>query len=236
LLDGHAKNSLLDNRHSRHRARLHFHMATWLCRAVHERRGLHADSLLWSRDLLVRGTRGAVDIPRLIEGHVALQAFTVVTKTPRGLNFQRNAGDSDNITMLALVERWPPATWSSLTERALYQASRLRDFESRSQGKFTIVRSAAGLRAYLDRRRTDPAITASFLGNRRGTRARWQPCQHRLPLRRRIPHDGAHASSITTSAARRRAWIKAGSRIKVAKWCAAWKPSPRVPSLSPTRA
>ena len=139
-------------------------MATWLCRAVHERRGLHADSLLWSRDLLVRGTRGAVDIPRLIEGHVALQAFTVVTKTPRGLNFQRNAGDSDNITMLALVERWPPATWSSLTERASYQASRLRDFESRSQGKFTIVRSAADLRAYLDRRRTEPAITAGFLG------------------------------------------------------------------------
>jgi microsomal dipeptidase-like Zn-dependent dipeptidase len=80
------------------------------------------------------------------------------------LNFQRNAGDSDNITMLALVERWPPATWSSLTERALYQASRLRDFESRSQGKFTIVRSEADLRAYLDRRRTDPAITAGFLG------------------------------------------------------------------------
>jgi microsomal dipeptidase-like Zn-dependent dipeptidase len=128
---------------------------------------LHADSLLWARDLLVRGARGArghVDIPRLIEGHVALQAFTVVTKTPRGLNFQRNAADSDNLTLLSIVERWPPATWSSLTERALYQASRLRDFESRSQGKFTIIRSAAGLRAYLDRRRTDPAITAGFLG------------------------------------------------------------------------
>ncbi|HTT65240.1 MAG TPA: membrane dipeptidase [Bryobacteraceae bacterium] len=125
---------------------------------------LHADSLLWSRDLLVRGARGQVDIPRLIEGHVALQAFTVVTKTPRGLNFQRNAADSDNITLLSLIERWPPATWSSLTERALYQASRLRDFESRSQGKFTIIRSATALRAYLDRRRTDPAITAGFLG------------------------------------------------------------------------
>src|ERR1022692_1124747 len=80
---------------------------------------------------------------------VELQAFTVVTKTPRGLNFQRNAADSDNLTLLSIVERWPPATWSSLTERALYQASRLRDFESRSQGKFTIIRSAAGLRAYL---------------------------------------------------------------------------------------
>jgi microsomal dipeptidase-like Zn-dependent dipeptidase len=125
---------------------------------------LHADSLLWSRDLLVRGTRGQVDIPRLIEGHVALQAFTVVTKTPRGLNFQRNTAGSDNITLLSFVERWPPATWSSLTERALYQASRLRDVASRSHGKFTIVRSAAGLRAYLDRRRADPAITAGFLG------------------------------------------------------------------------
>src|ERR1700691_1472001 len=67
---------------------------------------LHADSLLWSRDLLERGARGQVDIPRLIEGHVALQAFTIVTKTPRGMNFQRNTADSDNITLLSLVERW----------------------------------------------------------------------------------------------------------------------------------
>ena len=43
---------------------------------------LHADSLLWSRDLLDRSSRGHVDIPRLIEGNVALQAFTIVTKTP----------------------------------------------------------------------------------------------------------------------------------------------------------
>src|SRR5215470_14754944 len=49
---------------------------------------LHADSLLWGRDLLVRGTRGQVDIPRLIEGNVAVQAFTVVTKTPRGQNIE----------------------------------------------------------------------------------------------------------------------------------------------------
>src|ERR1700741_2898881 len=43
---------------------------------------LHADSLLWNRDLLERASRGHVDVPRLIEGNVALQAFTVVTKTP----------------------------------------------------------------------------------------------------------------------------------------------------------
>src|ERR1039457_2083323 len=109
---------------------------------------LHADSLLWARDLLVRGargTRGHVDIPRLIEGHVALQAFRVVTKAPRGLNFQRNAADSDNLTLLSIVERWPPATWSSLTERALYQASRLRDFESRSEEHTSELQSPCNL-------------------------------------------------------------------------------------------
>ena len=47
---------------------------------------LHADSLLWGRDLVERGTRGHVDIPRLIEGNVALQVFSVVTQSPRGLN------------------------------------------------------------------------------------------------------------------------------------------------------
>src|SRR5689334_17861557 len=40
---------------------------------------LHADSLLWKRNLLERSTRGEVDIPRLQEGNVAIQAFTLVT-------------------------------------------------------------------------------------------------------------------------------------------------------------
>src|SRR5258706_15300971 len=36
---------------------------------------LHADSLLWGRDLLERANRGHVDVPRLVEGNGALQAF-----------------------------------------------------------------------------------------------------------------------------------------------------------------
>ena len=56
---------------------------------------LHADTLLWGRDPLARATRGHVDVPRLIEGNVALQAFTVVTKTPFGLNIERNTDHSD---------------------------------------------------------------------------------------------------------------------------------------------
>jgi len=42
---------------------------------------LHADSLLWGRDLLERGLYGQVDIPRLADGNVALQVFSMPTKT-----------------------------------------------------------------------------------------------------------------------------------------------------------
>ena len=127
---------------------------------------LHADSLLWDRDLMNRGTRGHVDIPRLIEGNVALQAFTVVTKTPYvwKMNIERNDDSSDNITLLAIAERWPVATWNSLTQRALYQARKLHDVEARSAGKFTIIKTSADLSSYLERRTREPGITAAFLG------------------------------------------------------------------------
>lgn len=127
---------------------------------------LHADSLLWDRDLMDRGTRGHVDIPRLIEGNVALQAFTVVTKTPYvwKMNIERNDDSSDNITLLAIAERWPVATWNSLTQRALYQARKLHEVEARSAGKFVIIKSSADVSSYLERRTREPGITAGFLG------------------------------------------------------------------------
>jgi microsomal dipeptidase-like Zn-dependent dipeptidase len=125
---------------------------------------LHADSLLWARDLLERSSRGHVDIPRLIEGNVALQAFTIVTKTPRNMNIENNTGDTDNITLLAVAERWPVKAWTSLTERALYQARKLQETADHSNGKFTLIRTSADLSAYLDRRIKEPQITAGFLG------------------------------------------------------------------------
>ena len=79
---------------------------------------LHADELLWARDPLRISTRGHTDVPRLIEGNVALHVFSVVTKTPRGINFDQNAGETDNITLLAIAQRWPITAWSSLSARA----------------------------------------------------------------------------------------------------------------------
>jgi membrane dipeptidase len=125
---------------------------------------LHADSLLWNRDLLERASRGHVDVPRLIEGNVALQAFTIVTKTPRGMNIEANDASTDNITLLAIAERWPVSAWSSLKERALYQARKLEELAARSGGKLTVIKTAADLSGYLDRRIQEPGITAGFLG------------------------------------------------------------------------
>jgi microsomal dipeptidase-like Zn-dependent dipeptidase len=124
---------------------------------------LHADSLLWGRDLVERGTRGHVDIPRLADGNVAVQVFSVVSKTPHNLNIEENDDDSDDITLLAIGLRWPISTWFSLKERALYQAARLHDMAARSDNRFMLIKSKADLRRFLERRKVEPAIVAGVL-------------------------------------------------------------------------
>jgi membrane dipeptidase len=124
---------------------------------------LHADSLLWGRDLLERGTSGQVDIPRLADGNVALQVFSLPTKSPHGLNIESNEDKNDDIFWLAIVSRWPPATWNSLTERALYQARRLHRFANSSRGGFVVIESAADLSTYLERRQRNRRLTAGLL-------------------------------------------------------------------------
>lgn len=110
---------------------------------------LHDDLLLWPRDLLTRHTRGQTDVPRLLAGGTSLQVFTTVTKAPRGMNFDRNGADSDNITLLAMASLWPPRTWGSLLERALYQADKLRTAAAQSQGRLQFVTNQKELAAAL---------------------------------------------------------------------------------------
>ena len=124
---------------------------------------LHADSLLWGRDLLVRGDRGHVDIPRLIEGGVALQVLSMPVKTPRGLNIERNTDATDQVLAIALAGRWPPATWRRLLPRVIHLAARAQRFADDSAGHFRIIRSQADLAAYLAERASDPAMTAGLL-------------------------------------------------------------------------
>jgi len=125
---------------------------------------LHADTLLWNRDLLSKGSWGHVDLPRLQEGNVAVQAFTVVTKTPRDMNIDSNSGETDNIKLLAIAERWPMAAWSNLTERALYQARRLDEAAAKSGGKLVLLKTKDDVMKFLERRKTEKDLVGGFLG------------------------------------------------------------------------
>jgi microsomal dipeptidase-like Zn-dependent dipeptidase len=135
-------------------------------RILHEKllvADLHADSLLWDRDLLERSERGQVDVPRLLEGNVALQAFTVVTKTPRGLNIERNTDESDSLFWLALAQRQPLENLSSLTKRALWQAARLHEYAAKSGGRLVVIKTKKDLADFLERRKTEK-IVGGWLG------------------------------------------------------------------------
>lgn len=124
----------------------------------------HADSLLWDRDLTLRGQTGHADVPRLLEGNVALQVFTAVTKSPAGQNDHENSADAiDNITLLAIGQLWPPRTWNSLVERALYQAERLHGFAEASDA-LRVITSLAELDALLEARNQGVQVVGGMLG------------------------------------------------------------------------
>ena len=102
---------------------------------------MHADTLLWSRDLNVAAGRGHVDLPRLVMGNMALQVFSSVTKSPKHLNYETNSGASDDITLLVIAQGQPVRTWNSLLQRSLWHAEKLTRAEAASGGRLRIVRS-----------------------------------------------------------------------------------------------
>lgn len=124
---------------------------------------LHDDALLWNRDILQRYNRGHTDLPRLLDGHVALQVFATVTKTPKGLNYERNSADTDNVTLLAMAQRWPQATWSSLLERALYQSQKLHQAAQESQSRLTVIKTREDLTAFIGTWSQDHSRLAALL-------------------------------------------------------------------------
>jgi len=122
---------------------------------------LHCDALLWKRNLLKDNDFGQVDIPKLLKANVGIQSFTIVTKSPKGQNFDKNTGESDNITALYLVQGRPT---NSLTKRTIYQCESLFKFGEDSNGKFRVITSGSEFKNYLSDRKQNKNITAGFLG------------------------------------------------------------------------
>ena len=122
---------------------------------------MHCDALLWKRDLLRDNDFGQVDIPKMIKANVGLQAFTIVTKSPKDQNYDNNTGDTDNISSLYLVQGRPT---SSLTNRAIMQCRELFDFAEKSKGEFRVILSSEELSDFISDRVKNRKITAGFLG------------------------------------------------------------------------
>lgn len=123
---------------------------------------LHGDTLLWKRDLLDRSERGHIDLPRLEAGHVALQIFSSVSKTPRNQNYDSNSGDSDNITLLAIAQLQPVRTWFSVHERSIWHGERLAATATRSDGRLMLIRNAADIDQLLVARAAGRRVTGAL--------------------------------------------------------------------------
>lgn len=125
---------------------------------------LHADSLLWNRDLASRSAVGHADLPRLREGNVALQVLTIVTRFPVTASIRRTDPRApDLITLLAVTNGWPVAAWTRLADRALYQAGKLETLAARDP-RLRLVRSRGDLDRLIADRATDPRWVGALLG------------------------------------------------------------------------
>ncbi len=140
--------------------------------ALHDRLVIgdwHSDALLWDRDLLEQADRGHTDIPRLIQGNVAVQVFTTFTKSPRGQTYGQNATDApDNITPLFIGQLRPLSSWFSLKERALVQAKALQRAADRAPDQLVLIRSAEDLQALLAARQNGAKTVGAILGTEGG--------------------------------------------------------------------
>ncbi|SMP36309.1 Zn-dependent dipeptidase, dipeptidase homolog [Algoriphagus winogradskyi] len=126
---------------------------------------LHCDALLWGRDLTQRGSRGQVDFPRMREANVALEMFTIVSKSPAGQNMQSNSSDAfDNITPLTIAKGESPSNWFSLINRTLSQSQNLADFIQDEDGNAIFVKNKADLNKLISARKNDESVIGGMLG------------------------------------------------------------------------
>jgi membrane dipeptidase len=133
---------------------------------------LHADTLKWQRDLLARSSWGHVDLPRLIEGNVGLQVFTIVTKSPLSqpsVAFPNErcvpAGGLNMAAILAALQGRPVY---SLKQRAFLQIRRLKNAAERSRQRpgpeLRLIETAQDLRQLLADRQAGQQVVGAILG------------------------------------------------------------------------
>jgi membrane dipeptidase len=96
--------------------------------------------------------------------NMAMQVFTIVTKTPKGMNIEHNDDKTDNITLLTIAQLRPFNTWFDLPNRVLNQCMKLQDAAKKSNGQFRVIASQADLRQFINDRQTDQKLSSGMLG------------------------------------------------------------------------
>ena len=125
---------------------------------------LHIDATLWPRKLEERHQKGQTDLPRLQEGNVALQVFAATTKSPRASGYTGVRADAlDAITLLAITQGWPMATWTSLKARALHHASQVQALADARPDEFMLIRSRVDLGELVDARQAGRKLVGGLL-------------------------------------------------------------------------
>lgn len=80
------------------------------------------------------------------------------------MSFNKNTGNTDQITLPFILQGRPITSWFNLKQRAVAQCNALHRFEEMSDGKFTVIESSSDLNTYLSRKKDHPDRIAGFLG------------------------------------------------------------------------
>lgn len=125
---------------------------------------LHCDALLWNRSLLEEAGHGHVDLPRMQRANMALQFFSIVSKTPKGINIESNPANSDMNGLLSFGQLLPPKTWFSIRERAVHQCKMLHKYVEESNGQLVFIDTKAKLTDFVANREKGNKAVACMLG------------------------------------------------------------------------
>lgn len=124
---------------------------------------LHADSLLFRRDLTKRVARGHVDVPRLREGGVGLQVLGVVTRVYAGTNIDRTEAEGFDVVTLLGCATFRGACFGGPFDRLEEQAGLLAKNVARDDD-LVWVRTKADLAELRERHAADAKVVGVTLG------------------------------------------------------------------------
>jgi membrane dipeptidase len=125
---------------------------------------MHADTALMGRDLLELSEFGHVDLPRLVQGGVGLQFFTIPTKVPYSRDIHTTRESDPDVLRLLGTLRWGPLRRTDLFRRAMVQVAEVRHAVERSDGELVAIRTRKDLEALLDARANGESRVGSLLG------------------------------------------------------------------------